>query len=55
MIAANHLTGDKPQATTVTRVQTCDCVKKATIVANHLKNLAGETWNMNESKINLDS
>ena len=29
--------------------------KKSTIAANHLKNLAGDTQNINESKINLDS
>jgi len=35
--------------------RSCDHEKKATIAANHLKNLAGDTWNINESKINLDS
>jgi hypothetical protein len=30
-------------------------VKKATIAAKRLKNLAGDTQNINESKINLDS
>jgi hypothetical protein len=29
--------------------------KKSTIEENHLKNLAGDTQNINESKINLDS
>jgi hypothetical protein len=35
--------------------KTCDRGKMLTIAANHLKNLAGDTQNMNESKINLDS
>ena len=35
--------------------QTCDRGKMLTIAANHLKNLAGNTQNINESKINLDS
>ena len=30
--------------------RSCDRVEKSTIVANHLKNLAGDTWNINESK-----
>ena len=54
MIVVNHLTiptGDMSQQ--VTRLQTCDC-EKVTIVANHLKNLAEDTQNMNKSKINLD-
>ena len=29
--------------------------KMLVMAANHLKNLAGDTQNMNESKINLDS
>jgi hypothetical protein len=35
--------------------KTRDRGKMLTIAANHLKNLAGDTRNMNESKINLDS
>ena len=35
--------------------KTRDHGEKAMIAANHLKNLAGDTRNMNESKINLDS
>ena len=35
--------------------RTRDCGKMFTIAANHLKNLAGDTQNRNESKINLDS
>jgi hypothetical protein len=35
--------------------KTRDRGKMLTIAANHLKNLAGDTQNINESKINLDS
>jgi hypothetical protein len=35
--------------------KTCDHVEKSMLAANHLKILAGDTRNMNESKINLDS
>jgi hypothetical protein len=38
-----------------TRVQSRDRVEKSMLAANHLKNLAGDTQNINESKINLDS
>ena len=37
----------------MSQLTTHDRGKKATI--DHLKNLAGETQNINESKINLDS
>ena len=32
-----------------------DCVEKSTLAAKRLKNLTGNTQNINESKINLDS
>ena len=35
--------------------KTRDHGKMFTIVANHLKNLVGDTRNINESKINFDS
>ena len=35
--------------------KTCNYVEKSTIAATHLKNLAGDTRNMNKSEINLDS
>ena len=35
--------------------KSCDHVKRLTLAANHLKNLAGNTQNRNKSKINLDS
>ena len=35
--------------------ETRDRVEKSTIAAKRLKNLAGDTQNINESKINLDS
>ena len=38
-----------------TKVKTRDHVEKSTIVAKRLKNLVGDTWNINKSKINLDS
>ena len=34
--------------------RSCDCVKKATLAAKRLKKSAGDTQNMNKSKINLD-
>ena len=34
--------------------RSCDCVKKATLVAKRLKKSAGDTQNINKSKINLD-
>ena len=34
--------------------KTRDRVEKSTLAAKHLKNLAGDTQNINESKINLD-
>ena len=39
----------------MSQVQTRDRVEKSTLAANHLKILAGNTQNINESKINLDS
>jgi hypothetical protein len=35
-------------------LQKCNRGKKSTLAAGHLKNLAGDTRNRNESKINLD-
>ena len=35
--------------------ETRDRGKRLTLAAKHLKNLAGNTQNRNESKINLDS
>ena len=54
-IEANHflnLTVLKPNKS---QEQTHDCEKMLTIAAKRLKNLAGNTKNINESKINLDS
>ena len=39
----------------VTRVQTRDRVEKSTLAAKRLNFFAGDTQNINESKINLDS
>jgi hypothetical protein len=41
--------------TNLVRAQTRDRVEKSTIAAKHLKFFAGNTQNINESKINLDS
>ena len=47
-----NLTVSKPNRS---QEQTCDRGKIMMLAANHLKNLAGNTQNINKSKINLDS
>ena len=49
------MANDVKNLTWIMPSRTCDHVEKLAIAARRLKNLAGDTQNMNESKINLDS
>ena len=51
ILMANHV----KNLTWIMPSETRDRVEKSRIAARHLKNLAGDTQNINESKINLDS
>lgn len=54
-IESDHFLNFTVSKTNKSHEQTHDRGKMLMIAANHLKNLAGNTQNMNESKINLDS
>ena len=54
MLAANHFLNLAVSKPNKSQEQTCDRGKRLTLAAKRLKNLAGNTQNINESKINLD-